>query len=242
MALARWVFSHPQPIFIGFMASVTLWAISSFVRRAEAFKVTLLSVPAGMFLDLPSNLIGQNIWQTDLQSLSARLVHQRPDLKEVRVVRQLPNIIYVHALERVPVAQVKLDRWYAVDQEGFILPEGQPAPFERLARFSGFMRGDSALKVGKLNADERLQLALRLLPVLRRSPVLASHPLVELNVSDVQQIRFVLDSGVEVRCGTEEELQAHLTRLQATMKTLAKQPPMAIRYIDVRFADPVVGA
>ncbi len=239
-AIVKWIFSHPQPVFILFSLSVVIWAISTFVQQAEAFKVTGISVPAGMSLELPANLIGQNIWQTPLQAVSERLTRQRPDLKEIRVIRQLPNVITVHAIERIPVAQIKLDRWYIVDQDGFILPEGQSMPFERLARFSGFIRADAPLKIGKLNADERLKLAIRILPLLQRSPALASRQLIELNVSDVQQIRFVLDGDLEIRCGTEAELQAHLTRLQATLKTLAKQP-MALRYIDVRFPDPVVG-
>lgn len=235
----KWAFGHPKPIIIALFFSATCWGIVNFVNQSEAFKIKTVTVPADLSLDLP-NLIGQNIWRVDLQSLSERLQRQRPDLKEIRVIRQLPNAIRVHAIARVAAAQVRLDRWHIVDTEGFILADGQAEPFDGLVRLTGFIRSETPLKLGKLNADERMKLALRVLPLVRQSPVLALRQLVELNVSDMQQIRFVLDGEVEIRCGSEAELEAHLARLQATMKLLARQPPLSIRYIDVRFPDPVV--
>lgn len=240
VVVIRWIVGHPQPMLIALVFSLTYWSIANFIQQAEAFKIAAVSMPANLSLDLPSNLIGKNIWFTNLNYLSEQLQSQRPDLKEIRVTRQLPNVIRVHAIERIAAAQVKLDRWYIVDTDGFILPGGTAQPLESLVRLSGFIRSEIPLKIGKLNSDERLKLALRILPVVRRSPALSSTKLLELNVSDMQQIRFVMDGDVEVRCGTEAELEAHLSRLQATLKLLAKQRPISIRYIDVRFQDPVI--
>ncbi len=237
----RLIIGHPQPAVLLICLGITGWAMWSFIQRADAFQIVSVSVPANMALELPPSLIGQNLWHVNLRELSDRLQHQRPDLKEIRVIRQLPNGIRVHAIERVPVAQMRIDRWYAVDREGFILPGGTVEPMERLIRLTGFLRNEVPLKVGKPNTGERMQLALRVLAVLQRASASIAHRLVELNVSDPQQIRFVLDDELEIRCGGEAELQAHLERLQATLRLLSKRPSMPIRYIDVRFQQPVIG-
>jgi len=54
-----------------------------------------------------------------------------------------------------------------------------------------------------------------------------------------QQLRFLLDGETEVRCGAETDLGVQLERLRATLKAISKQS-MAVRYIDVRFKEPVI--
>jgi hypothetical protein len=49
----------------------------------------------------------------------------------------------------------------------------------------------------------------------------------------------VLDGTTEVRCGSEAELSDQLDRLQDALKTIARNQ-MTVRYIDVRFREPVV--
>jgi hypothetical protein len=124
---------------------------------------------------------------------------------------------------------VRLERWHPVDREGILLP-GQAAADERLVRLVG---------VDRANREERLQLGLRILQMLRRTPWL-SRRVTELNVAEPTALRLILDGTIEVRCGSEAELDGHLKRLQATLRTVAKQP-MDIQYIDLRFQEPVIG-
>ncbi|MBI1991651.1 MAG: FtsQ-type POTRA domain-containing protein [Candidatus Omnitrophica bacterium] len=145
--------------------------------------------------------------------------------------------------------------WYPVDQSGFILPQGSAEPAPHRVRLTGFERAGTALRVGKDNTDERLRLALRVLQKWRRGPPPLAQQLVEINVADPQQIRFIIDAsilhptvpgsgqddgGIEVRCGSEAELDMHLKRLQAALKAVARSP-VAVKYLDVRFKEPVIG-
>jgi cell division septal protein FtsQ len=198
-----------------------------------------VSLPAQSSLKLPEPLIGKNLWELDIRALAETLHRQQPWLKTVRVVRQLPSAIRIQAIARIPLAQVKLSWWYPVDREGFILPEASQEPSPNLIRIVGFDRTKSALKVGMLNADERLGAALRVVQTLRRTAGPLSRRLTAVDVTDLQQLRFTLDEETEVRCGSETELGAQLERLRATLKIIAKQP-MTVRYIDVRFKEPVI--
>ncbi len=236
----RWVFLHPQLFVSLLLVAAASWSFVHYAQQAEAFRVAEVVLPADSSMQLSEPLIGKNLWRVDLRSISMELKKQQPNLKDVRVTRQLPGTIRVQAIARKPVAQVKLDRWYAVDREGFVLPDGGSQPDENLVRISGLERGNEGVRAGRVNDDERLQTALRVLFRLRQLPGL-SRRIREISVADLQQLHFLLDDEMEIRCGSEGELEEHLRRLQAAMKALAKDHRVSARYVDVRFKPPVVG-
>jgi len=249
VAIGRWTVRHPQPLILCAALLASLWGFWGYAQRADAFRITHVHLPPGSSLHLPTPLIGVNLWDLDLRALAGELKAQQPWLKDVRVVRQLPNALHIDAIPRLPIAQVKLDRWHLVDGEGFIVPQGSAAPAESVVRLVGLER--ATLRVGTATADERLTPALRIVERLRRAPALLSYRLTEANVADPQQIRFRIDlparSGatptegdIEVRCGREAELDAQLERLRVALRAVAKRA-LDIHYIDVRFPEPVVG-
>lgn len=237
-AAIRWTTGHPQPFLAAVAAAVILWSLVGFAQRTAAFKVAAVQWPAQPPLTLKEPLVGTNVWQVNLRAVAEELKRQQPSLKAVRVTRQLPNRIRIDAVPRMPVAQLRLDRWYAVDREGFILPAGQAVPEEGLVRLAGIERS-SGVKAGQESRDDRVRLGLRVIQLLRtRAPQLGRR-LTEVNVADLQGIRFVLDDAMEIRCGSEAELDAHVRRLRETLRTIAKQQ-LTVQYIDLRFQEPVV--
>ena len=240
LAAVRWAIRHPQPAIVTAVITTSLWGLWDYAQHADAFRIAQVQFPPGSTLTLREPLIGKSLWDIDLRDIAEELKSQQPWLKEVRVIRQLPSVIRIEMIPRVAIAQVRLAQWYPVDAGGFIVPKPSIVPIEGLTRLVGFERASPPLKVGALNTEERLTTALRTLKALRRAPALSSHRLTEINVLDLQQLRFVIDEGMEVRCGTEEELGDQLERLRAALHVIAKRQ-MAVRYIDVRFKEPVVG-
>ena len=245
---ARWVLRHPGPFLAAGGLAAGLWALGRYVQRAELFRIAHVELPAGVSLRVRESLMGDNLLTLDIRALAEEVTRQQPDVKQVRVVRRLPNTLRFEAIPRLPVAQVRLDpatsgggagRWYAVDREGFILPEGSAEPSGGLLRVVGFEGGSSTLRAGRENTDERLRLALRVAVSLRRTAPAIARRLTQLNVSDPRQIRFLLDGATEVRCGSEAELSAHLERLEGALKAIARHP-VDVGYIDVRFQEPVI--
>lgn len=238
-ASAGWLVRHPQPVLLLGGLALASWSLANYAQQAQAFRVSQVSLPLQSSLRVPPSLIGQSLWAVDLRAVAEELHRQQPSFKEVRVIRQLPNTLRIDAIPRLPVAQVRLDRWYPVDGEGFVLSQPSIEPDERLIRITGLDRAGASLSVGRENTAEPLRLALRVLQTLRRAPMLTSRRISELNVSNSQQIRFVIDGETEIRCGSEAELQAHLERLRAALKAMVRQP-MSAQYIDVRFQEPVI--
>lgn len=232
------VFRYPQPIALGVIFGMAGWGFAAYAARGSAFLVTSVALPAEPVLKLPRPVIGENIWHVDLRKLSGQLHEQSPALKVVRVSRRLPNTITVETVARRPIAQVHLDYWYPVDAEGFVLPAAGSEAAEGLLRLTGLNRG--RITPGQVSEDDAMLLGLRVRTLLRaRRPVLA-HRVTEMNTSDPEHIRLILDDATEVRCGAEAELTSQLDRLQGTLRALAKQA-ITVRYIDLRFPDPVIG-
>jgi len=239
-ATLRWAVRHPQPAVILVMLCGVAGGLWSYVQRADAFRITQVQLPASSSLKLSDPLVGDNLWTLDIRAVAEHLSRQHPWLRQVRVIRQPPNTIRIETIPRLAVAQVHVRQWHPVDADGFLLPQASASPLDRLPRLAGLDQGNGSLKVGAINTDERLKTALRVLKMLQRAPALMSRRVTELNVADVQQLRFVIDGEIEIRCGSEAEVPRQLERLLAVLKRVAKQS-VAVRYIDVRFREPVIG-
>ena len=237
---ARWALDRVRIlVWLGILGAciVPLWLM---VGRHEAFAIVSVVMPSDSHVKIPEGLIGQNLWRVDLQALASTLHAQQPDLKQVEVTRRLPGTLEIHVVPRQPVAQVKLSQWHVVDEEGFILPGGKAEPWEHLVMLKGVSAPKEALHIGRENAGERLRSALRIIRQLSASPALTGHPLTAIELDEAQQLTFTIDEDIEVRCGTEADLAVGLARLKEVLRAVAHNP-VTIRYIDVRFQDPVIG-
>jgi cell division septal protein FtsQ len=234
-----WMIRHPQTMLMAAALGGFGWSVWRYFQRSDTFLIANVILSPDAPLTITQPLIGENLLAIDIRQLSEDLKRQQPSLKDVQVIRQLPNTLRIVPVQRTPVAQLQLERWYPVDDQGFIVPEASPEPHERLVRLVGIDRKSGTVRAGQENSDEKLQLALRVLKTVRRAPISVSRRVVEVNVVDPQQIRFLMDSDTEVRCGTEAELDAHLQRLKGALQAIARQS-MDVQYIDVRFHEPVV--
>ncbi len=243
--VAAWLIRHPTPWIVLLVVGAAGWALGAYARRADAFAIAHVIVDPSSPLEPPSTLLGRNLWTLDLRALAAQLQAQAPALRQVRVVRELPNRVRIEAIPRQAAAQIALRqsasrRWHVLAADGFLLPEAHAKPLPDLVELAGIERDGQPLRAGKLNEQPRLQAALRVLAQLERAPALGGRRLAVLDLSEPERLRFVLDEGLEIRCGSEAQLAAHLERLAAALKAMRGQP-LAIRYIDVRFEEPVIG-
>jgi len=239
--MIRWLWRHPQPMFAVLFVvggGAALWRV---VTTSDAFQVTDIRVPEESGLKVSKDLVGQNLWQVDVRRLADELSTQRPALKRIRVIRRPPHTLEIEVLERAPIAQLQLGKWYPVDLDGFILPEGRAKPFEALPILKGLQEAKGTFKAGRDNHAPQLQEALRIVALLRESEALCGRQISMIDVSDGHQVRFVLEEGLEVRCGEPTELTAQLARLRPILQVVA-QRQLAASYIDMRFQDPVIGA
>ncbi len=243
---AKWLVRRPQ-ILVGLALAIAVSvAVCRFAIHSDAFRIVHIRAPADCPVRVSPLLMGQNLWAVDLGALATQLHAQQTHLMQVQVIRVLPDTLQVEVRTRTAVAQVQVHgptggwQWFAVATDGFILPEPSSRPTANLVTLKGVERPQMPLNVGRENTSDRLRHALQLIEHLRRSPTLHGHQLTEVDVGDPSQLTFVIDDGIEIRCGSEEELRTHLDRLRVVLSAIAKRQ-VPVRYIDVRFKDPVLG-
>jgi cell division septal protein FtsQ len=237
----RWLILHPQWLVTLSVLAGIGWGAGNVIAHSDAFRVTEIQLPPKSPLKVPkSSLVGRNIWAVDIESLAQDLKAQQPHLKELRVVRMLPQTLRVETVERTPVAQVLLRSWHPVDRDGYILPASGTTPAEGLVILRGVEDSKSPLAPGKTQTGARVMRALKLIDQLRGSSWLLGHQLSVVDAADPEQITFVLDQGMEIRCGSQTRLTQDLKRLKTVLQQVAKRE-LNVRYIDLRFQDPVIG-
>jgi cell division septal protein FtsQ len=208
-------------------------------RRGDAFAISSVQLPEEPGFTIPAWVMGTNLWELDLRALSEHLKSQQPGLKDVRVTRRPPNRVQIEAVARVPVAQVQVGDWHLVDAEGFILPASDPNGVEGMIRLLGVSAGSPTLRAGTVNHSDRLRVALRAAEMARRRAAARESQITAVDATNPRDLRLTLSDGAEVRCGSIDELETHLSRLDEALQALASRP-MSVRSIDVRFDEPLI--
>ncbi len=236
----QWLLDHPHPFVALLIALGSFVWISQGITRSDAFRVETIEIPEASGLKAPEHLKGESMWAVDLRDLAESLNAQQPELAWGRVTRVLPNTLRVETKAREAAAQVQLGQWHAVDADGFVFSPASTDPVEGLVILKGIGDPKSPVKAGRRNENARLLGGLRVVASLKDSTPLRDHHVVSVDVSDRQQLTFTLENDMEIRCGSEEELASQLERLRGVLARVAKQT-LDIRYIDVRFPEPVIG-
>jgi len=107
-----------------------------------------------------------NLFAIDLRRLRERIRRTSPLVREVQLIRRLPDTLEVRVAEREPVAQLLRTGGRLLDEKGVILP---PRPDEDVALLPILVgvRNAHRLPTGATMRDELVQGALRLVTLIR---------------------------------------------------------------------------
>ena len=219
----------------------------AYLHRSDYFRLRRVEIKE-TFLDqksvasIRSRILGsykaKNIFEMDLKAIAQSLQASYPDAKNISVMLALPDKLVVSLKVRKPVALVKADKLYPVDEEGVILPAMDASLVKFVPSVDGVqMRPDE--RKAKVITSERLKAAIGLLRDIKDIKPIADYGIERVDVKDLSNISFYLRNGIEVRIGSENFKE----RLMVLAKTL-RDPRMImdrIKYIDLRFGDAVIG-
>lgn len=201
--------------------------------------------------DFLSYLKSVNIFDIDLSKESTYLSQQYPDYRYVRLYRILPNRLYVDFAKRKPVAQLKLYRYFYVDEESVLFePSMHPAQGE-FALITGLETRLFGPKIGSKYELKELSLALRLVKIVEKSRALKNYRLSRVDVADLGNIlMFLTTLPAHLSPGQQgaDRLEVRLNDAQPEnsidilggILTQVKDDAASIKYIDLRFKEPVI--
>jgi len=183
-------------------------------------------------------LKGRNIWKLDLKKESQSLSLLYPSYKKVNLVRVLPNKIFVIFQKRIPVALVRLSRYFYVDTEQVLFDVSTQETGMDFTVITGLNAKLLAPNSGKRYNVEELNLALRIIKEFQNIRPLSALKIRRVNVENAASAAFFLSDTLEVKIGYED-IGGRLNILSTVVLQSGKDV-VNIKYIDLRFKEPVV--
>ncbi len=216
----------------------------------EALSLDFYNIPRGM-----------NIFELDIDTLSAQTKKRHPEFDSVVIARKPPNVVRVNIKYKQPLALLKLRPRYSffydkrqvlyyqkagfvyvpISNDGTILPPDVPASGS-LVVFEGVEFNGVIVKVGSACPDKRLSCGVEFLALLKKHWVINGHKVCGLDLTDTKDITLSLDSQIQVRMG---EYKINTKQKIVSLKNILENPNIdfhKIKYIDLRFSNAVIGA
>ncbi|MFA6216324.1 MAG: cell division protein FtsQ/DivIB [Candidatus Omnitrophota bacterium] len=223
------------------------------IRNCDYFLVKDVIVNANK----PENvsfLKGRNIFVLDLKKIARHVSELYPVYKKIRIIRILPNQLFVDLQERIALAAVKLGRYYYVDRElslwdADFLPQDPDLPI-----IVGLENRLSFPHVGSQYHIPQLAFALDIIQATRGDRVLKSYRIARIDIKKPEMISFFIpiasrpsnpqseneltmqDLEVRINSGKVDEKISILSGLF----TQFNNDLATIQYIDMRFKEPVI--
>jgi len=228
-----------------------IWRILS---TSEYFKVKDIVSREALSDDL-SYLKGKNIFSLNLAKEAAGIARSCPDCSRVRLARIIPDRIFVEFIRRKPVALIKLYRYFTVDEEGVIFSSSLQPDSSGLPVITGLETKIFGAKPGKRYDSRELAVALLILKEAAKTRLLRDYKIQKVDISGIDNITVRIpipqsqavyanwkapekNKFLEIKIG-----QGNIRDKVAIMAGLInqeKQKLASIKYIDLRFNEPVI--
>lgn len=221
---------------------VGLWLVFGYVARAvkntDYFKVKNVILGKEKVSDDFSYLKGGNIFNIDLNRQAAYLLQAYPDYQKVRMVKVLPDTIFIDFIRRRPLALVKLYRYFCVGEDMVLFaapPEPGPPELPVILGLDAKIFGP---KAGKMYNIPELQTAIRIIKDFNGHRVLRAYKIKTISVFGPRSVSFLFGEDLEVKISTDS-LEDKMEILSSLVRQMRKDLGN-IKYIDLRFKDPVI--
>jgi len=235
-------------IVIAFAIPVFIYLSATF-KKANFFNIEEILCTGDCKIDL-SYLKGRNIFSVDLAKQSRYLSDLFPLYSRIRLIRVLPNRIFVDFVKRKPIACVSLYRYFYVDKDSFLfnLPSQEDIP--TLPLIVGLETKIFGPKPGNRYNIRELELALEIINEINANSVFKNCEIKKIDVSSISNASFFMalpvkdalgkkEYGViEVRLGGED-IKGKINILGNLLNQLTADR-YNIKYVDLRFKEPTI--
>ena len=244
----------PKPLIIfAVILAIFLLATAVFfnsLRNLSLFNIREITVKQGAAIDL-AYLKGKNIFSVDLERESMYTWRRYPLYKKIRLIRVLPDRIYVDFVKRQPVALVKLNaKYFSVDDEvmffdaKLILNPTDPA-WQSLPVILGLGPKIPNPKSACKYYVPELDFGLKILREAEKNKGFKDYRIISLDLAGQDSaiifltLPSIANAGiVEVKLG-KENIISRLRILEGLLYQF-KKDWNSIKYIDLRFKEPAI--
>jgi len=208
-----------------------------YLMRSDYFRIRDVLVAEGI-KDNFSYLKGRNIFSIDLSKESQYISNLYPIYKKIQLIRLLPDRIYVNFAKRQALAYVRLYRDFCVDKDLMLFDPVDNIGRENLPIIVGLETKIHGPKSGSKYAIKELVLAVTLIKQINNNKALKNYNFKIIDVNKPDIVLLVLENGPEIRI-SQSNIENRVNLL-ATLFIQSKGALNNIKYIDLRFKDPVI--
>ncbi|HTY44897.1 MAG TPA: hypothetical protein VMD52_02770 [Patescibacteria group bacterium] len=230
------------------------WSLLQVIRKLDYFKLKEVIVAKGAAIDL-AYLKGHNIFDIDLERESGYISSLYPNYKNIRLVRILPNRLFVEFISRKPVACIKLYRYFCVDQDMVLFDWVPQAQAQELPLIVGLETKIFGPKTGVKYHAKDLAFALQIIQELKRNKILKYCRLARLDVTDptntslslvmpqvaapvVRKGKPPVQEALEIKMG-QNQVRENIAVLSGLLVQM-RSDWQNLKYIDFRFKEPII--
>lgn len=186
-----------------------------------------------------SFLLGRNIFSVNLRQEAGGILAMNPAYHKINLVRRLPDSIIIELKKREPLAIVRFYRFFCVDSDAVLfnpennsLPQGLPVIYGLETKISGPKAGNS------YRDSEELVSCLDLIRAARGIRGLKGYSIKKISVTSPESLSLYILENIEIKVGAGNI--PHKLRLLSSLLVGQRRDLGRIKYIDLRFKEPVV--
>lgn len=198
-----------------------------------------------------SYLIGRNIFNLDLRKESEYISGLYPRYKSVRLVRLLPNRLFVGFTERKALAYVKLYRYFGIDKDLVLLDVVPESINGDLPVILGLETKIFGARPGRQYNIRELAVALEIAREARINKLFKEYRIKRIDVTNAANASFFIqlsDYAEGGNLGKERLLEVKVGQdsigerlgILSDLLTQLNNDLGNIKYVDLRFKEPVV--
>lgn len=219
--------------------SLILGYIWKVLKTSDYFRVKEVIGRGSEPVDL-GYLNGRNIFSLDLKSEAGYILQLYPDSSRIRLVRLLPDRIFVDFIKRKAVALVKLYKYFALDKEGVFFNAPSDPQESGLPVITGLETKAFGPKAGRKYNLKEILLALELIAQIKDNLALKERRIKRIDLANIANASFTFTDpdGLEIKIG-QGNLRNKINLL-AGILTQGRLNLAQIKYIDLRFREPVI--
>lgn len=232
-------------IIILFVLLITFWVWKSadgYLHHAPIFRIQKVTAdPDVKFLEqrILSRLRGQNIFMVDLNRLHREIRSMFPQIYDLSVERRFPDGIHINARRRDPFAQVLINQnYFTVDDEGVVIFIDHK-PFAKYPLIINTHLEKRRVVLGTKLATEEIKTAVTVIKAFFSNNLLSKYPISNVDVDNLSKVSFKIGPLLEIILDKEDV--AVKLELLVSLISQKKLDFREIKYIDLRFKEPVVG-
>ncbi len=212
-----------------------------FITTAPQFAVTQIQFSGNERVSLTTlqgmaePLLGQNIFQLDLRSITERF-KENPWIENVSAVRRLPRGLRIQVQERTPYARIQLDKTYLMDHYG-VLIVADSREYSGLPLITG-------VKVRRVKLGNEIPVAgivpgLQVMHFMNQLGAFKNDPIHKFHMSSPRKLVFTTESrGIDIYLAVDR-IQEGFENLKIILDAMDSNLT-GIHYIDLSFKDKVV--